>query len=123
MRSQTPPSGRPSSSASSDPAGALKKYVSRQTEECIENISKLAHDLSKSGASEVLAKLPQELAAKGETISRTGRLLEQMPPVIANLDAYLDYAIRDAMGVPEVLELLRGGQAQRELAHGEDKEG
>ena len=45
-----------------------------------------------------------------------------MTSASANLDAYLDYAIRDAMGVPEVLKLLRAGQVKEEVSQAEDNE-
>jgi hypothetical protein len=123
MSQLSQPLGKPSSAATSDPAGALKKYVSKQTEECIENASRLAHDLSRSGASEAVSKFPEALAAKADIIERTGRLLEQMPPVISNLDAYLDDAIRDASAVPEVLELLQNREPEEKASEGQRDSG
>ncbi|GBG70216.1 hypothetical protein CBR_g6348 [Chara braunii] len=94
--------GSASASASDDSARPLKKYVSEKITESVQATIQLTQGLRRSSNVDEIAKFPKALATKNDNIVGTGQLLEQMPSVIAALDANLDAAIHRAALLPRL---------------------
>ncbi|KAF5477720.1 hypothetical protein F2P56_004337 [Juglans regia] len=71
--------------------GSAKASVADQIFQTVQSTSNLLHLMQQSSASQAqLRKLPKNLLAKTSIIKNTGQVLEQMPHVIASLDAHME---------------------------------
>ncbi|KAK9667882.1 hypothetical protein RND81_13G018000 [Saponaria officinalis] len=80
--------------SSSSREGTAKSTVAEQISQAIQSTSNLLHLMQHSSPSQAqLAKLPKKLMAKTDTVRNTGQVLQQLPLVIASLDAYTEHGL------------------------------
>eukprot|EP00250_Pteridium_aquilinum_P014880 c22257_g1_i1 orf=120-458(+) len=91
--------------ASSPSEGTTAKVADRLSH-CVLSVSNLAELIRNTSPTQAIAKLPKELLAKAPSITNTGMLLQQMPGVIAALDAHLDKSLVSLSELETIISLL-----------------
>ncbi|XP_018849231.2 tobamovirus multiplication protein 2B-like [Juglans regia] len=87
--------------------GSAKASVADQIFQTVQSTSNLLHLMQQSSASQAqLRKLPKNLLAKTSIIKNTGQVLEQMPHVIASLDAHMENGLHSVPHLQPVVQLL-----------------
>ncbi|KAI5065087.1 hypothetical protein GOP47_0019782 [Adiantum capillus-veneris] len=85
--------------------GTTAKVADRLSQSVL-SVHNLAELIRNTSPIQANAKLPKELLAKASSIKNTGVLLQQMPGVIAALDAHSDKSLVSFSELETILSLL-----------------
>ncbi|KAK9667883.1 hypothetical protein RND81_13G018000 [Saponaria officinalis] len=100
--------------SSSSREGTAKSTVAEQISQAIQSTSNLLHLMQHSSPSQAqLAKLPKKLMAKTDTVRNTGQVLQQLPLVIASLDAYTEHGLHSIPHLKTVSQLLENMESSQ----------
>lgn len=93
--------------------GTTAKVADRLSQSIL-SVYNLADLIRNTSPIQASSKLPKELLAKAPSIKNTGMLLQQMPGVIAALDAHSDKSLLSLSELETVLLLLNNKESEVE---------